>query len=73
VTYPGVRPRAASVSHTVLPEVCEAGHLHSQIDQDLARAWLWGIKLLDLGRDRARIVIDKSLIRLGDLDGRHLD
>jgi hypothetical protein len=57
----------------IIPDVFTVSRMHSQIDQDLACAWLWSIKLLDLGRYRTRIVIDKSLICLGDIDSTHLD
>ena len=44
-----------------------------QVDEDFSCTWLGSIELLDLGRDRAWVVVDKSLVLLGDIDGTHLD
>lgn len=38
----------------------------SEIDQDLARAGLWSVELHDLGGDLAGLIIDASLVFLGD-------
>lgn len=42
-----------------------------QVDQNLARAWLWCVQLHDFGGERARLVVDDGLVLLGDLWGSH--
>lgn len=40
--------------------------VHIQVDQYLARPWLWHIEHLDLGGDSARVIVDASFVLLGD-------
>lgn len=45
--------------------ILDARTVHIQVDQYLARAWLWHIEHLDLGGDFARVIVDASFVLLG--------
>ena len=61
-----VRPWQVSESAPVPPRMrC------SQVDQDLSRAGLGRVKLDNLGADFARLIVDESLVLLGDLGRSH--
>lgn len=42
-----------------------------QIDENLARAWLWRVQLYDFGREGAGLVVNDGLVFLGDLWSSH--
>lgn len=50
-----------------------AGAVNIQVDQNFSGTWLWYIKLFDLCGNGAGLIVNGSLVLLGDLDVTHCE